>query len=292
MTYSMAQIETLTGINAHSLRIWERRYDFLLPARTATNIRYYSDEQLRRLMNIAVLIRNGYRVSKIGQMQDEEIQALINEITLGPDILNDDQINRLVYSMLELDENTFNQIYQRQITRKGLLATMTDLIYPFLKQVGVLWLNSKAIPAQEHFITNLVRQKIISAIDSLPNPLADAPTILLFLLEGEFHEIGLLMANFIAKDLGWKVYYLGANVPLENVITTQKWLNAQVMMTMFVVSRAEKIDELLKPIYSVVDVPMIVSTNIPASDVSNRLIYISTPEEFIQYLNENKSESF
>jgi len=288
MKYSMTQIETLTGINAHTLRIWERRYNFLLPDRTATNIRYYSDEQLRRLLNIAVLIRNGYRVSKIDQMQDQEMQNLVQGILLGPEILNDDDINRLVISMLELDEEAFNQIYQRNITRKGLLACMTELIYPFLKQVGVLWMNSKAIPAQEHFISNLVRQKIISAIDSLPNPSADAPTILLFLLEGEFHEIGLLMANFIAKDLGWKVYYLGANVPVENVIATQTNVKAQLMMTMFIVPRAQEMDEILKPLISDINIPLIVSTK---ENLKNQigniknLINVTSPEEFISYLN-------
>lgn len=294
MSYSMAQIETLTGINAHTLRIWERRYNFLLPSRTATNIRYYSDEQLRRLLNVAVLIRNGYRVSKIDKMQDHEIHDLVNEILLGSDTLNDDDINRLVFSMLELDENAFNQIYQRNITRKGLLACMMELIYPFLKQVGVLWMNSKAIPSQEHFISNLVRQKISAAIDSLPNPSADAPTILLFLLEGEFHEIGLLMANYIAKDLGWKVYYLGAHVPLENVITTQKIINAQLMMTMFIVPRAQEMDEILKPLISDINIPLIVSTkenlNNQIGNIKN-LINVTSPEEFISYLNKVNDSS-
>ena len=292
MKYSMTQIETLTGINAHTLRIWERRYNFLLPDRTATNIRYYSDEQLRRLLNIAVLIRNGYRVSKIDQMQDHEIHDIVNVILLGSNTLRDDDISRLVFSMLELDEEAFNQIYQRNITRKGLLACMTELIYPFLKQVGVLWMNSKAIPAQEHFISNLVRQKIISATDSLPNPSADAPRILMYLLEGEHHEIALLLANFIAKDLGWKVFYLGADVPVENVNATQAIVKAHLMMTMFVVPRASSINELLEPIHRAIDVPLIVSVKDKPMNDSEKRIYVASPEEFISYLNKVSASSF
>jgi len=288
----MTQIETLTGINAHTLRIWERRYNFLLPDRTATNIRYYSDEQLRRLLNIAVLIRNGYRVSKIDQMQDHEIHDIVNVILLGSNTLRDDDISRLVFSMLELDEEAFNQIYQRNITRKGLLACMTELIYPFLKQVGVLWMNSKAIPAQEHFISNLVRQKIISATDSLPNPSADAPRILMYLLEGEHHEIALLLANFIAKDLGWKVFYLGADVPVENVNATQAIVKAHLMMTMFVVPRASSINELLEPIHRAIDVPLIVSVKDKPMNDSEKRIYVASPEEFISYLNKVSASSF
>jgi MerR family transcriptional regulator, light-induced transcriptional regulator len=214
-SYSVAQVETLTGIKAHTLRVWERRYNFLHPKRTSTNIRYYSDEQLRKLLNIGILVRHGYRISQLDQMSDDEINALITEILANPSEENGNEIKGLTLSMLSMNEEEFDKIFSRQLMHKGLLSTITDLIYPFLRHVGVLWSTKKAMPAQEHFISNLIRQKIISAIENLPLAPAAAPAILLFLLEGEDHEIGLLLATYIAKDLGWRVCYLGQNVPAQ-----------------------------------------------------------------------------
>lgn len=249
--YPVSQVENMTGIKAHTLRIWERRYQFLKPQRTATNIRYYTDEQLRKLINISILKRNGYRISKLDQMPDEKIHQKVNEILNNPDKTIDDDIQGLTLAMLEMDEEKFNQIYQAHIIRKGLLRTITDIIYPFLTHVGLLWITNKAYPAQEHFISNLIRQKIISAIESYTKVPDNAPSIILFLPDGENHEIGLLLSYFVARDLGWRVYYLGQNVPREDIKDVVALVKPQAILTMLLAPRkdtGELIEELVRSI--------------------------------------------
>ncbi len=260
-TYSVAQVESLTGIKAHTLRIWERRYNFLNPERTDTNIRYYSDEQLRKLLNFGILIKNGYRISKLDQMPDQKVSELVTEIVGQPINENGEDIDALTLAMLKMDEEAFNTIFKRKINQRGLLNTITEVIYPFLHHVGVLWGTKKAIPAQEHFISSLIRQKIVAAIDALPQPPNSAPKILLGLMEGEDHEIGLLLACFIARELGWKTYYLGCKVPVNNVPEIIDLSNSDVLMTMFVAPSKVKTEKTLKSILKNTDVPVIISGN-------------------------------
>lgn len=286
-TYSVSQTETLTGIKAHTLRIWERRYNFLNPLRTETNIRYYSDAQLRTLLNITILLNNGYRISKIDAISEAEMHDLVTEILANPSDAATDEINALVICMLDMNELDFNKIYQRQINRKGLLLTVTEILYPFLAHVGVLWGINKLIPAQEHFITNLIRQKIIAAIDMLPVEKENCSSIILFLLEGDDHEIGLLLAYFIAKDLGWKVYYLGQNVPAENITEVITMTNSQLALSMFVAPRPEKTDIFLQRMMRESPVPLLVSgraVNFKTRYESDKIAYIATPGDLVNYL--------
>ena len=197
-TYSIAQIETITGIKAATLRKWETRYNFFETQRTDTNIRYYTDSQLKKLLNISVLMRNGYKISKIDKMSDEDIHRTIEDSLIESKA--EDEISALIISMLEMDESKFDRVIKSQILKNGLFSTITKIIYPFLHQVGVLWGINKVIPAQEHFVSSLIKQKIFSSIDLLPIPNNDAPSIVMFLPDGEHHEIGLLLAYYIAKD--------------------------------------------------------------------------------------------
>ena len=216
-TYSMAQVEALTGIKAHTLRIWEQRYSFLNPSRTETNIRFFSDLQLIQLVNFGILLRNGYKISKVEKMPEDKIHELVDQILALPDQDVDQEkkedIQSLTLAMLTMDEMKFDEIFKLHVIRKGLLGTVRDLIYPFLHHIGILWNTQKTMPAQEHFISCLIRKKIISAIDAIPHPPAHAKKIVFFLLEDEHHEVGLLLASFIAAERGFKVYYLGQNVP-------------------------------------------------------------------------------
>jgi len=287
MKYSMTEVENLTGIKAHTLRIWERRYHFLKPDRTDSNIRYYSDAQLRLLLNIDILSRNGYRISQIDKMSVDEINNQVILVMSQSSSENKDEINALTMSMLKMDEREFDQIFTRRVTRSGLLNAVKDLIYPFLNHIGILWGAEKAIPAQEHFISNLIRQKLISAIEMIPIPAAQAPKILFFLPEGEDHEIGLLLSSFIAKDLGWRVYYLGQKVPVNNIKDAIHIANPDLLMTMLITPRANK---LLQSFYSSIKkgaIPLLVSgnsTNYPAEMAAPDFQFISNPDEFISYL--------
>jgi DNA-binding transcriptional MerR regulator/DNA-directed RNA polymerase subunit L len=283
----MTQVETLTGINAHTLRIWERRYDFIKAHRTDTNIRFYSGEQLKTLLNVAVLTRNGYRISKINMMSSEDINSLVTEIQLNISTDPNDDINLLTVCVLEYNEEDFHKIFHRNVLRKGILNTVTEIIYPFLNQVGVLWGTNKISPPQEHFISNLIRQKIIAAIESIPLPAKTAPTILLFLLEGEDHELGLLLSNYIAKDQGWKVIYLGQRMPSENLKEVVLETKSSFLLTMLTTPRSDNFMEVLKFILKETHTPILYSGNpsfTSALEKETNFYYLASPQDFIQFL--------
>ena len=282
----MSQVETLTGIKSHTLRIWERRYNFLKPHRTETNIRFYSDAEIRKLLNISILLNNGYRVSKIDKMNEEEMHGLILQLNRNSSGIFDDDLNRLVLAMIEMNEESFNLIFQRHVTKNGLLSTVINLIYPFLDHVGVLWTTNRAIPAQEHFISNLIRGKVIAAIDMIPSPKEGATKLVLFLPENESHEIALLLANYILRDLGCCVYYLGQNVPLENIVEVHEIINVDVLLTMFVtpVTLSYKADFI--DLFERANLPVLIFGNFDTSDCPENFEYIANPQELIGRIKE------
>lgn len=223
--YTIKDLERLSGIKAHTIRMWEQRYDLLNPERTDTNIRFYSGNDLRKLLNVSVLNSKGMRISQIVKMSPEELNARVVEFNSD---FNDrhTQIEGMVIAMIDLDEARFTQIISGCMLRQGFEDTMLYVIYPFFKKVGVLWQTGSINAAQEHFISNLVRQKLIVAVDSLPHPTRpDARTFLLFLPEGELHEMGLLFHSYLIQKAGHRVIYLGQSVPLNDlkeVIRIQK----------------------------------------------------------------------
>lgn len=283
-SYTMSQVETLTGIKSHTLRVWERRYELLKPSRTSTNIRYYSDGEVRKLLNISILMNNGYRISKINNLENEEFNDLILNLKSSYSDKFEDDINRLILCMIDMNEFAFEQIFQQNVMKNGLLTTITNLIYPFLNQVGLLWTTNKTIPSQEHFMSNLIRQKIITAIDLLNNPDDGAPRIILFLPEDESHEIGLLLASYIAKNLGWRVYYLGQNVPIMNLDKVYELTNAKVFFTMFVAPKKEKYFMKFSEKVHQIDATIFVSGNFDTNYITSNIQYIINPDDFTEQL--------
>ncbi len=290
-TYSVAQVEAITGINAHTLRIWERRYDFLNPERTDTNIRYYSDKELRKLLSIGMLQRHGFRISRLDKMNDREIGEAVEVILASSLRLNEDEINNLMISMLTFDENKFDRIFQRQMIQRGLLDTVVEIIYPFLYKLGVLWGASKVFPAQEHFISNLIRQKIISGIDALPIPPEASPTLMMFLGEDEHHELGLLLSSFIARKCGWKVIYLGQNVPTEDINEVMKIAPVDYMLTMIITPRTDESNLFFKKLIEITNIPILLSGKqayVDHIDNHPKIIKLGSPEEFNDFLESHK----
>ena len=286
----MAQVEAITGINAHTLRIWERRYSFLNPMRTATNIRYYSDKELRKLISIGLLQRHGYKISKLDAMDDTQITSAVEDLIENSSTENKDEINTLLLSMLNFDENQFDKVFKRKLLQFGLYNTIVDIIYPFLYRIGVLWGASKVIPAQEHFVSNLIRQKIIAAIDTLPVADANAPGILLFLLPEERHELGLLLTSFLARSLGWRVIYLGQDVPIDNISGVLDLVDVNYMMTMVISPRTDDYSSILVDLYKNVSFPLIVSGKediVAELDANPNLIKIGSPNDLVNLLKES-----
>lgn len=216
-TYSIKDLEQLSGIKAHTLRIWEQRYQIIQPNRTETNIRLYSDEELKKILNIAFLNDNGYKISKIAKLSYDELQELVHEISLKEQPSNT-FIDSLVINMLELDEFHFVKALNEITAKLGIKKTIYDILYPLLEKIGVLWQVGSINPAHEHFISNLVRQKIIVEIEKLSIPTSSTKTIILFLPENELHEIGLLFNHYLAREFGYKTLYLGQSVPFDDLI--------------------------------------------------------------------------
>ncbi len=216
-TYSIKDLEQLSGIKAHTLRIWEQRYDILKPDRSDTNIRSYDDNDLKLVLNIALLKDHGYKISEISNMPPEE---LAKEVLLISDkqLNYPDQIHALTIAMLDLDEERFEKIVSTNTLQFGFESMMINIIYPFLSRIGTLWITGSIGPAQEHFISNLIRQKLIVAIDGqLPSLRQGAKKYLLYLPEGEMHEISLLFANYIIRSRQNKVIYLGQSLPFSEL---------------------------------------------------------------------------
>lgn len=218
--YSIKDLEKLTGIKAHTIRIWEKRYQLISPERTSTNIRYYSDEDLKRLLNVSALNRSGLKISNIVSMGNEEINQRIMDISdTSSDF--DSQIEQLIISMIDMDELRFNRVLSASVIKMGFDDTVTKIIYPFFEKIGILWQIGTVSPAQEHFVSALVRQKLIIAIDGqLASYKPDSKVFLVFLPSNEWHELGLLFYSFLMKKAGYKVIYLGQSVPFEDLLET------------------------------------------------------------------------
>jgi MerR family transcriptional regulator, light-induced transcriptional regulator len=216
-TYSIKDLEHLSGIKAHTLRIWEQRYNFINPKRTETNIRFYDDQDLKLILNVSLLKDNGHKISRIAQMSYNEMQEEVIKFS-EKNLRYPDKIHSLTLAMIDLDEDRFEKIMANNILMLGFENTIINIIYPFLSKIGVLWQTGSINPAHEHFITNLVRQKLIVAIDGqfLPKSKSTKKYIL-FLPEGEYHEIGLLFASYLIRNREHQVVYLGQSLPFSDL---------------------------------------------------------------------------
>jgi DNA-binding transcriptional MerR regulator len=230
-TYSIKDLEQLSGIKAHTLRVWEQRYGIITPRRTPTKIRYYDDEDLRLLLNISFLNRNGLKISHIADLSSDEIHEQVRRIS-DSNLEFPNQINALVIAMVNLNEARFEKIISTNTLQFGFERTMLNIVYPFLERIGILWQTGSINPAHEHFITNLIRQKLVVAIDGqVSSQHPDAEKYVLFLPEGELHEISLLFSAFVIKSRNNKVIYLGQSLPLKDIQSVCEVYNPDYVFT-------------------------------------------------------------
>jgi len=215
-SFTIKDLENLSGIKAHTIRIWEQRYSFLKPNRTGTNIRFYSNEELKKILNVALLNKYGFKISHIDKMNDAEICEKILALN-QQEALQERIVNTLIKNMIDLDIETFEQVLDDFIIARGIERTIAQIIFPFLEKLGILWLTNHINPAQEHLVTNIIRQKLIVGIESVNSTIRINRSVLLFLPETEYHELGLLFMNYMLKNKGVDTIYLGCSVPLRDV---------------------------------------------------------------------------
>lgn len=228
--YSIKELEKLSGIKAHTIRIWEKRHKIIQPSRTTTNIRFYSDDDLKKIINVSLLNNSGIKISHIADMSMAEMNRKVLEIS---EVKSDTSvyIDQLILAMIDMEEEAFEKVLSTIILRYGFERTVTEIIYPFLEKIGILWQAEHITPAHEHFMSNLIRQKIIVAIDGLQIPSKAAKKVVLFLPEGEMHELGLLFNHYLTRMLGYRTYYLGQNVPHEDLVSVVKTHQPQILIT-------------------------------------------------------------
>ena len=229
--YSIKDLEQLSSIKAHTLRVWEQRYEIIRPKRTPTNIRYYDDADLRLILNISFLNRNGYKISAIAKMEPQEIKDLVVGIS-DSNLEFPNQVNALVIAMVNLNEVRFEKIISTNTLQFGFEKTMMNIVYPFLSRIGILWQTGSINPAHEHFITNLIRQKLVVAIDGQISPQnPNAKKYVLYLPEGELHELSLLFAAYVIKSRHNRAIYLGQSLPLKDLELINEVYSPDYIMT-------------------------------------------------------------
>ena len=230
--YSIGDLAKLSGIRAPTLRMWEARYGVLEPKRTGTNTRYYDDDDLRHLLNIAVLNRHGVRISKIARLDERELRRRVAELTLANDEA-ETVLDALTLSMLEMDEACFERVFRLNVEQIGFEQTIMTVVFPFLEKLGVLWLTGSVKPVQEAFTSGLIRRKLLVATDALevaPGP--DAPRLLLYLPKGESQEMSVLLLNYLARKRGLRTYYLGRDVSVADLEDAYPLVRPDLLFTM------------------------------------------------------------
>jgi DNA-binding transcriptional MerR regulator len=229
--YSLNDLERLTGIKADTIRVWEKRYDTISPNRTFTNRRWYTGADLKKLINISILIRRGYKISYIARLPlhllEETVACLAKEYQVS-----DTLIDSLIVAMTELDESAVNEILLRSVINQGFEKTISSVVFPFLHRVGVMWHTSAVNIGAEHFISNIFRRRLIAAFDNL-SPVISSKNkkVLMFLPENEYHELGLLYYAYIVRSLGNQVLYLGQSTPVRAAVEISETWNPQIIFT-------------------------------------------------------------
>lgn len=228
--FTIKDLQNLSGIKAHTIRIWEQRYAFIKPQRTLTNIRYYTNEELKKILNISLLNKYGYKISHINKMSDPEILEKIVALS-NLQAQQERIVNELIQYMIDMDLDGFEDVLDNYITARGFDKTITQVIFPFLERIGILWVTNHINPAQEHLVTNIIRQKLIAGIETVFTHITSNKLVLLFLPEGEHHELGLLYICYLLKSRGVKTLYLGANVPVADIEFVSKFKKPDYLYT-------------------------------------------------------------
>ena len=237
--YKIKDLENLTGIKSHTIRIWEKRYRILSPDRTDTKIRTYSDSELTHLLTVSMLNRNGIKISKIAKLSQEDMNKLLWDIKVNKE--PEYSMDKLLLSLVSLDEELFKETLANLLETEGLEKTFTDHLIPFLDRIGIMWLIGSVNPAQEHFMSNLIRQKIISEIDKQEIPVSTEKSVLMYLPEHEWHEMSLLFYHFLLRSKGVPTFYLGQSLPYESLVECIEKLKPNYILSSWLTAVDEKL---------------------------------------------------
>jgi MerR family transcriptional regulator, light-induced transcriptional regulator len=295
MDYTIKYLETISGIKAHTIRIWEKRYKMLKPKRTSTNIRYYDDLHLKKLLNIATLLDHGYKISKLSKLSDkevaEEIKKCMDRVADGHD-LSAFLVNELIISSLNFDKVHFEKTFSTGILKLGFHKTIEYVLFPTLKKIGVLWQSEEINPAQEHFFSSMVKQKLFSAIDAIQEPEQSSRKCVLYLPEDEDHEIGLLYFNYLLLKGGIKTIYLGTRMPIQNILESEKLIKpTHIIFFIIKLLPLDEVDQYIKTVAKLFPQVKILLCGNPeyyrSLKFPSNVTYLPNPEEAKKYFRLN-----
>ncbi len=234
--FSIKDLENLSGVKAHTIRIWEKRYSVLVPMRTESNIRYYDISTLQKLLNITLLHKHGYKISKIATFPDEKIPQLVKQI-MSEKSVRHHAINAFKIAMINFDQALFFNTYNSLLAERSFREVFYDVFIPLLNEIGILWQTDTITPAHEHFISYLIRHKIMSNTEKIQSsdPAKTDKVFILFLPVGEIHDLGLMYINYEITSKGYRSIYLGESVPVESLSDLKRHFENIVYISYFTV---------------------------------------------------------
>lgn len=287
--YSIKDLEELTGVKAHTIRIWEKRYGVVTPERTDTNIRYYKDDDLKALINIALLNRNGFKISMIANMTSETISEHVANIT-AIDLPGEDQVDALSLSLIELDTFKFESIITSNVEQLGLEKAMTDVIYPFLEKLGLLWLSGAMDIAHEKYLNHYLKRKILSEIDKLPL-VKDGPKYVIFLPPGNTQELSMLFVHYLMKARGFIVINVGVDCETEEVQAACSISQADFAITLNTDEQDIAFSKYIERLVGLIPCPLLISGRV--QDLSSvekhpKVHVLNGMEDTLAYFGEKK----
>jgi len=288
--YSIEQLSNITGFSKLLIRTWENRYNLFEPQRTPTNIRFYDDETLVKALNVSILKNKGFKISKIASYTNKDIEDQVRNVTRDDEIYHLKQLNKVIESALTFNKALFHEVLNDSLDRYDTLYVYKNILLPALNRIGYLWLTNDILPSQEHFLSELIKQKLYSRIDSVDHGnVRDKEVWLLFLPEGEHHEIGLLVASLILTENNKFVIYLGQSVPLKSLEILKDYFTINKIMFFAI---AQSSVNKLEHVVSYLDETFSGSDILPVSRIKNMSLkgfknvkIISSIDEFQSILN-------
>jgi len=291
--YSINDLEKLSGVKAHTIRIWEKRYGVISPKRTKTNIRFYQDADLQLLLNVAFLNKKGLKISKIACLSRSEIKARVAELTDVHEKF-EDQLDALTLAMFEFDEYNFNKILNLNIKQKGFRKTMMEVIYPLLDKISVMWIAGSIKNVHESFITQIVKRKILLAIEHLNlDKCVHKKKYLIYLPEKENHELSILFLEFLLKEQGFKVLNIGMGIKPDDIIEATESFNPDYIFTIINESYAgQALQNYITKVLSVNQNTHLLLTGYQVSQQRNqnteRCTYFDSLDEVMDFIKEKQ----
>lgn len=291
--YSIKDLEKISGIKAHTIRIWEKRYQLLQPQRTETNIRFYTDDDLRKILNVSSLVKGGMKISRIANLCNESVRDEVLKIEQTPNNA-DLWIDRLIRLMIDMNTLELEDTMDAIIREAGIESATSKILFPFLKKIGLLWQVGSVIPIHEHFVSNLIRQKLIGATNQLPRA-TDRKTVLFFLKEDERHELGLLFFQYLVRKKGYTTIYLGGNVPFSDLTELAQKYDFDIAVTTFINAlKKEELEDYLGQLSNLMSPKKILisgqQVNHLRPALPDGIVFIQNTLDFMQQLSSDKNE--